>query len=153
MASARKSSTGARRPSRVTAVAAGLAVLLTILAVWSWFEQKEVARRSTANPQAFSGQLSLPTHRLVLRSAAGVVLECSREKCGYRGMRDDVGKQVTVFLADGRIVAMASGGEKRNLHGELLASKQDTLVGSAVGALLAAIVALTSWLGGRGRGR
>lgn len=134
-------------------MAAGLAVLLAILAVWSWFEQDEVARRSTANPQAFTGQLSLPTHRLVLRSPAGVVLECAREKCGYRGMREDVGKQVTVFLADGRIVALESNGEKRNLHGELLASKQDTLVGCAVGALLAAIVAFTSWLGARKRGR
>ncbi len=139
------------RQRTIAGGAASLALLLMVLAASAWFDLAALESAPTAQPLTYSGVLHRDRLRIRVQPASGPALDCPTAQCGYRGAREDHGKQGTVSVAGGRILEVEVAGVRRNVHAEAITAKQDTVAGAVFGVLVAACVVAITLLRGRRR--
>lgn len=130
------------RRRHFTALAASLALLLAVVAVFAWLELRQARAAPTDAPQAHTGALQIGGRRIVLQGPSGTVLDCPASDCAWRGMREHLGRTVTMVLSHGRVIAVDADGARRDVWQERIEEKADTLAGGLVGAVLCGVAAL-----------
>lgn len=133
--------TPARR-RHFAALAASLALLLAVVAGFAWLELRQARAAPKDAPQAYAGVLQIGGRRIVLQGAAGPVLDCPAADCAWRGMREHLGRTVTLTLSHDRVIAVDADGTRRDVWTERIQEQSDTLAGALVGAVLCAGLAV-----------
>jgi len=128
------------------AICGGLALSAILVAGFPLYEVCTYTKTPVSQAIQLSGTLSIvPKKTLKLRSKDIDALSCSVGWCGYPLMHQDLGQNVTVWVADGRIIQVQAGSAIKDTRRLTLEAKRRMVQMGAVLLLLCPVFGFLGW--------